>query len=105
MAAQHPQWKIEWEYYAKTVSNSFLEKDPIVQQTLWRSCNRLLLESLLAFDRLLKGEKEETQSILNNYLPKSEEKLLTVLKVGGLAMYKELHHFCEIFPSTTFTNN
>jgi hypothetical protein len=54
---------------------------------------------------LLKGEKEEAQSILNIYLPKSEEKLLGVLKVGGLTMYKELHHFCEIFPSTTFTSN
>lgn len=71
MAVHHPQWKIEWEHYAKIISNAFLEKDPMVQQTLWRSCNRLLLESLLTFERLYKGEKEETLSILNTYLPKS----------------------------------
>jgi hypothetical protein len=60
-----------------------------VQQTLWKNCNYQLLKSLLTFDRLAKEEKgEETPSILNIYLPKSEEKLISVLKVGGLAMYK-----------------
>lgn len=89
MAARHPEWKVEWEYYAKNVSTAFLEKDPLVQQTLWRSCNQQLLESLLAFDRLQRGEKgEEAPSILNTFLPKSEDKLLSALKVGGLAMYK-----------------
>jgi hypothetical protein len=86
VAARHPEWKIEWEYYAKNVSSAFLEKDPLVQQTLWKNCNRQLLESLLALDRLEKGE--EAGGILNTYLPKGEEKLLGVLKVGGLAMYK-----------------
>jgi hypothetical protein len=72
VATQHKDWKIEWEYYAKTVSNSFLEKDPLVQQILWKNCNRQLLESLLSLDILQKSEKgEESQSILNIYLPKS----------------------------------
>ena len=40
-------WKLEWQPLAKRVSNSFLDKDPIVQQTLWKACHYSLLESLM----------------------------------------------------------
>ena len=32
-------WKLHWQALAKRVANSFLDKDPVVQQTLWKSCN------------------------------------------------------------------
>jgi hypothetical protein len=73
IAVHHSEWKIEWQYYAKIVSNSFLEKDPFVQQILWKNCNTQLIQSLLYFDSIQKAEKgDDSQSILNIYFPKGE---------------------------------
>lgn len=53
-----------------------------------------MIESLSNIERNQKEENaEDNSNLLNIYLPKSEEKVLAVLKVGGLMMYKELHHY------------
>lgn len=53
-----------------------------------------MIESLNKIERNQKEENaDENCNLLNVYLPKSEEKVLAVLKVGGLMMYKELHHY------------
>ena len=51
------------------------------------------LEGLLEIER--SDEKEaEKGKILNVYLPKIEEKVISALGLGGFALYKELPHFC-----------
>lgn len=72
-----------------------------MQQALWKGSVHVWLESLLRMETGEMKEKEDNP-LLNVYLPKSDEKLLLALKVGGFALYKELPRFCEIFPHTVF---
>lgn len=39
---------------------------------------------------------------MHKYLPKPDEKLLSVLKIGGQTLYKELPAYCTVFPYTIF---
>lgn len=41
---------------------------------------------------------------LNNLLNKYDTKLFDVLKVGGVAMLKELPNYVKVFPFTALTN-
>lgn len=88
-------WRLRWEGMAKRIASCFLDKDPLVQQALWRACNCPLLEALQT-----QGGKEETDPV-QVFLPKGEERLLEVLKVGGAAMYKELPRYCRLLPATS----
>ena len=54
-SALHPEWKIEWEKYGKIVCQNFLDKDPIVQQTMWRFVNKQFVESCV---RIAKNNEE-----------------------------------------------
>lgn len=40
------QCQVNWKKFAKTVCQHFLDKDPIVQTTLWKYCNKDLLINL-----------------------------------------------------------
>lgn len=42
-------------------------------------------------------------ALLNQFFPKCDEKLLAGLKVGGIALYKELSSYVGAFPYTRFT--
>lgn len=43
IAARRTKWGIRWQPYAKAIGDSFLDKDPIVQQALWRGTIHLWL--------------------------------------------------------------
>lgn len=99
-AVRHPEWRIEWEKYAKILCMNYLDKDFIVQQSLWKYCNRAFIESCLQIEKM---EEKEPYSIFIKYLPKPDDKLLQALKVGGLGLYRELPNYCTVFPATTFS--
>lgn len=40
------QCQVNWKKFAKIVCQHYLDKDPIVQTTLWKNCNKDLLISL-----------------------------------------------------------
>jgi hypothetical protein len=89
LASVHNEWKIEWERYSKIVGMNFLDKDPLVQQTIWKYCHKQWIEAILRLDSISKeGKEDDNNNLLNIYLPKSDEKLLAALKLGGFQMYK-----------------
>lgn len=71
--------KIE-EQMLKRNRVNFLEKDQVIQNSLWKHCNTKLLEILLLLNR-----PKEIEEI--------ESKFLGVLDIGGEFMYKELRGF------------
>lgn len=69
--------ELDTQYFVKALSDSFTVKDLTVQATLWRYCNTPLL-------RFLPQLKQE--QLLRNL----DQRLLEMLKHGGVPMLKEL---------------
>ena len=69
---------------------NFLEKDQIIQSSLWRHCNVRVLASLVRLN-----DQQGIQEL--------EAKLLTVMEVGGEEMFRNLKDFIEVLPSYKFT--
>jgi hypothetical protein len=76
------------QYFVNTLIENYLSKDLTIQTALWKYCNTPLITIL-------------PQLKMENLMNKFDSKLLEVLKYGGVAMFKELPNYLQVFPFTS----